>query len=162
MALVGKNDLFLLRVGHLKLLDELTVLCWDHLTPEESVDAHVQNLSQSYCHILSWTIKTVLLAHLCFSSQCVFYVSFTLVMFFLLFYCVCLYINIYITLFSTVLLKLWYIFHSGTPPHTHVVFMTALNKTFLFYSNRILILILNMFPFSLPSSLRAANVNVSF
>lgn len=33
MSFIGQNDLFLLRVGHLKFLDEFTVLCRDHLTP---------------------------------------------------------------------------------------------------------------------------------
>lgn len=33
MSFIGQNGLFLLRVGHLKLLNELTVLCRDHLTP---------------------------------------------------------------------------------------------------------------------------------
>lgn len=33
MSFIGQNDLFLLRISHLKLLDELTVLWGDHLTP---------------------------------------------------------------------------------------------------------------------------------
>lgn len=34
MSFIGQNDMFLLRVGHLKFLDEFTVLCRDHLTPK--------------------------------------------------------------------------------------------------------------------------------